>query len=814
VFCQHHSAASSPSSRTATALTMISKKTTSDHNDDDTSSASRNGNDSVEYCDDDVHYEARHVNSGTGTVSSATRRVTRSATTAKKHQKLGHEHTTTTNPGEEKTASAENPTTKKRPRSKSNQQTREPKFEENLTNVRKKSPQDRDFPVASSSSLPAPVSSSSDDPDTYPLSSLQLSLLHQWAEHNDDSFHDFSPEEAKAIRLALLPWYRTHRRKLPWRGDPPPYNGSTAGWTKPAKPSSSATKTKKKQPTQHMNTISQYLTTTSSTKQKHIKNEANTSGSGVDVKQGQGRSDNHKSSSESKGAMNMNACPVPVKTEESESKQSSQSNNNNKVTAYGVWVSEIMLQQTRVEAVIPYYLKWMARFPTVQQLASASEDDVNAHWAGLGFYRRARLLHQGAKKIMEVYDGNVPTTVEGLLQVDGIGPYTAHAVASIAFGERVPVVDGNVCRVLARLRGIANHIKAPALKDDMGWRLARQLVKPYTDVDGDTFSASEVNQALMELGATYCAPSGTGVDANDPLRDFYWSTKLGQGMGHQLGLVSGGKSGVVSMALPVVPDASETKRCRLCDPGGVALVLDQIRSDIQSGDESNNISDDDRLGLIGHAAIPIPPPKKSKREEVIAVAAISTRDTTSTSTSTSTNSLKWLMVKRPSTGLLAKQWEFPSVCVWTSATTEKTKTLPSKAKNNKSKSKPAAAQGVPSIPAAKRRKELDALLSTLMLGSADTKTLLQRDNQRIQVPDGPLEHIFSHVRHTMWVEFGHIDVTTDTDDDVDVPLESLHKLDLKCIHGRDVRWMSEQDMKVVGTTSQIQKVLDSVKKHS
>src|SRR6185295_281388 len=108
---------------------------------------------------------------------------------------------------------------------------------------------------------------------------------------------------------------------------------------------------------------------------------------------------------------------------------------------YAIWVSEIMLQQTRVETVVPYWQRFLARFPTAQALAEAPEDDVLALWSGLGYYRRARLLHAGAKKVAEL--GEVPRDREGLLDVPGIGRYTAGAVASIAFGEAVGLVDGN-----------------------------------------------------------------------------------------------------------------------------------------------------------------------------------------------------------------------------------------------------------------------------------------------------------------------------------------------------------------------------------
>ena len=162
-------------------------------------------------------------------------------------------------------------------------------------------------------------------------------------------------------------------------------------------------------------------------------------------------------------------------------------------------------------------------FPTVQDLAAADPETVNAMWAGLGFYRRARLLQSAAVVVTNDLEGVLPDTVEGLLLLPGIGPYTASAIASIACNVTVPVVDGNVCRVLSRLKGIANHIKAPKFKDVWGWTLAKQIVEA-----GDGSCAGQVNQALMELGATYCAPSGTGMEDGDPLRDYYWSTRLGR----------------------------------------------------------------------------------------------------------------------------------------------------------------------------------------------------------------------------------------------------------------------------------------------
>ncbi|KAK4847097.1 hypothetical protein QYF36_025504 [Acer negundo] len=164
--------------------------------------------------------------------------------------------------------------------------------------------------------------------------------------------------------------------------------------------------------------------------------------------------------------------------------------------AYGVWVSEIMLQQTRVQTVIEYYNRWMKKWPTIHHLSQASLEEVNEMWAGLGYYRRARFLLEGAKMIVDG-GGGFPNIVSALLKVPGIGNYTAGAIASIAFNEAVPVVDGNVIRVLARLKAISANPK-DSLTVKNFWKLAAQLVDPCRPGD--------FNQSLMELGATVCTP--------------------------------------------------------------------------------------------------------------------------------------------------------------------------------------------------------------------------------------------------------------------------------------------------------------------
>lgn len=172
---------------------------------------------------------------------------------------------------------------------------------------------------------------------------------------------------------------------------------------------------------------------------------------------------------------------------------------------YRVWVSEVMLQQTRVETVIPYYLGWMERFPTLDRLARASDEEVLKAWEGLGYYSRAQRLHRGARVVRERLRGHLPESAEGLRALPGVGEYTAGAVASIAFGQVTPAVDGNVRRVLARLFDLED----PSPKELR--ELAGALVDPERPGD--------FNQALMELGATVCTPRAPACEAC-PLRSW------------------------------------------------------------------------------------------------------------------------------------------------------------------------------------------------------------------------------------------------------------------------------------------------------
>jgi A/G-specific adenine glycosylase len=164
---------------------------------------------------------------------------------------------------------------------------------------------------------------------------------------------------------------------------------------------------------------------------------------------------------------------------------------------YRVWVSEIMLQQTRVETVLPYYQRFLERFPDVRTLAAAPLDDLLARWSGLGYYRRARQMHAAARQVVEEHEGRFPESVDDLRGLPGIGAYTAAAVASICFGAAEPVMDGNVERLAARLLAEPGDPKTRAPRTRL-LAAAAALLDPARPGDG--------NQALMELGATVCTP--------------------------------------------------------------------------------------------------------------------------------------------------------------------------------------------------------------------------------------------------------------------------------------------------------------------
>lgn len=187
-------------------------------------------------------------------------------------------------------------------------------------------------------------------------------------------------------------------------------------------------------------------------------------------------------------------------------------------TPYRVWISELMLQQTRVDQAAPYFERWMTRFPDLAALAAARVDDVLKVWEGLGYYSRARRAHAVARVLIQKQGGRFPSTLEGLLALPGIGPYTAAAIGSLAFGLDAAVVDGNVIRVLARAFADDADVSSPA---------ARRAFQARADALLPHGQAAVFNEAMMELGATVCTPRQPRC-ADCPLRKICRALAAGQ----------------------------------------------------------------------------------------------------------------------------------------------------------------------------------------------------------------------------------------------------------------------------------------------
>ena len=578
-----------------------------------------------------------------------------------------------------------------------------------------------------------------------PPASARYPSLSAFLAHTTEAYHiDRLP--ADEVRAALLRWYDANRRRLPWRGDPPPYNGSTAG----------------------INTV-------------------------------------HRAATAGKAAAAAASTAAPAST------GTTVDLGRTPVEPYGVWVSEIMLQQTRVEAVIPYWCAWMEAFPTVEALAAASEEQVNARWAGLGFYRRARMLHEGSQQVVREHGGKLPETVEGLMRLRGIGRYTAGAIASVCFGVPAPIVDGNVLRVLSRLCGVACSPKDGPFASDSGlaWRLAERLV-----CAGGGERPGDLNQAIMELGATLCAPGGSGVDPRDPLRAYYASTAIGRDVyaaltagelarllepttapnetpatapvtaahglfacpvcRHGAGTVLSRLQSLAAQPLPAAaPAVTANPFAIAADPRGLASAA---RAAAAIGTLPAALADAEAGAALVHSWLPLPAAKKAKREERLAVAAIyhDRAARPAGGCAAEGEGRRWLLVRRPEGGLLGGQWEFPHAIV------------------------ASAPDELPDDPGEMfRRAAVDAVLE----GAGVSPAALSPRAPLLRT----LEHIFSHVRHTIHVEHacmlepllpvGAAALASDE------PFES---------GGRTYCWMHAQRMAAVGVTSGVQKVLGAV----
>jgi len=423
-----------------------------------------------------------------------------------------------------------------------------------------------------------------------------------------------------AFRSQLLDWYDQNRRKLPWRGDSAPYGKGSS----PVSSGKATAGTPK---------ISQFF-----------QRKSTAPGGGGQAKDEPGTE-----------------LPAPPP---------------GGVSAYGVWVSEVMLQQTRVETVIEYWLRWMERFPTLEALAGATAEEVNSLWAGLGYYSRARRLHEGAQRVVNTMGGEMPRSAEALKGLPGVGDYTAGAVASIAFGEAAPAVDGNVVRVFSRLHRMEGE---PAALLKPCWALAGDML--------DQERPGTYNQALMELGATVCTPKS--------------------------------------------PSCSACPVQNLC----------RVKAAVDAGEC-------EAVTLFPAKAV-----KKPPKDFELAVAVVSIG---------SGASQRFLLRQRPASGLLANQWEFPSVDVAVVEEDSPVTALETLVVNLMEAAAAAAAAPKGTLPAGKEK--------------------------------GQVIHLFSHQRHTMNV---HSYSMPDQKPGPQSPVGQDGK----------VRWMTREDMKEVGVTTGMKKVL-------
>ncbi|RPD65729.1 DNA glycosylase [Lentinus tigrinus ALCF2SS1-7] len=380
--------------------------------------------------------------------------------------------------------------------------------------------------------------------------------------------------------------------------------------------------------------------------------------------------------------------------------------------AYEVWVSEIMLQQTQVATVIPYYNKWMDRFPTIRDLAASDIDTVNGLWKGLGYYSRAARLLNGAKKAVEEFDGRLPDNAKDMEnKVPGIGRYSAGAICSIAYNERVPVLDGNVHRLLSRVLALHAPPKAKQTLDVL-WAGASAFV-PDADRPGD------VNQALIELGSTVCKVREPSCGVC-PLQQ--WCAAYERQEAHGQGKEDEGTNYATSNSGNQRQNVSDIEElCTLCEPLPVGSRV---------------------------SAYPMKAEKKKAREELDIVNVIEWRKNAS--------GARWfLLVRRPEGGLLAGLHEFPTaqnVPVTTSPTAQITiaDTLLSAllACPPPTRSSRSAAPSDSSSQASRRRPAKP---------SPGTRDVPHAGGHGLQVvkivPAGDVLHVFSHIRKTYRVQW-------------------------------------------------------------
>eukprot|EP00850_Spirogloea_muscicola_P020836 SM000228S07376 [mRNA] locus=s228:131052:133730:+ [translate_table: standard] len=409
-----------------------------------------------------------------------------------------------------------------------------------------------------------------------------------------------------------------------------------------------------------------------------------------------------------------------------------------------------MLQQTRAATAAKYYPRWLCRWPTVQALAAATQEEVDEEWAGLGYYRRARFLREGAVYIVEKLGGSFPREPEGLLQIPGIGRYTAGAIASIAFHRAVPAVDGNVVRVLSRLRAIATHPKASATVQ-LHWSLAQEL----TGSTGAT-RPGDWTQALMELGSTLCTPV-TPRCSVCPVARHCAALRLSKmqwpgdhdsvGTQDTAACVSSVQADeIVRPRAVAVTDfpARTIKAAPRQEHVDVCVVEMLIGPGVVNGSTGVGLRRRDRLpaneqcaGQVEHARTPV--------------------------SMAPSNTSMFLLVQRPPAGLLAGLWEFPTVPV-----------------------------NACQVKNGSRRANVDAFVASLVgldLNQKEQGTVMRRETV------GTYLHQFSHIHQRMDVDWLLLQGTGGPQSVMEAATQQ-----------QAVKWVSNMQMVELGITAGVRKV--------
>ncbi|KAF9425906.1 hypothetical protein BGZ94_007107 [Podila epigama] len=418
--------------------------------------------------------------------------------------------------------------------------------------------------------------------------------------------------------------------------------------------------------------------------------------------------------------------------------------------AYEVWVSEIMCQQTQVATVIPYYNTWMSKWPTIAALAEADLEEVNKVWTGLGYYSRASRLHQGAQKVVKDFDSVLPRDPAVLeKEIPGVGRYTAAAIASHAYNVPAELVDGNVIRVLSRLRAIGGDVKSPKVIE-LHWQVAKELV--HQDRPGC------FNQALMELGATVCTPQNPKC-GECPLqtrcRAYAEVVDMKRNITESMGISK-------KRTADENEQDAEDEICTICLPA----------TDVDPKDQG-------RVTQYPRKAV-----KKAPRDEECAVAILE-RVTHPAGADGPVS--EYLLVKRPAKGLLAGMWEFPTV------EQDQLGRDHGRTQDNYT----------PSTYKERSSSSTRYLSDTLgMNWIKDCKSIHRTDL-------GSVQHLFSHIKkvyHAEWVLVkDDIPITQDSQDGTKVARK-------KGVTLPEVIWLSEQELSTAAIPTGINKTFQLLQK--